>query len=333
MKKKFGFLANLLLAFVTFAKPAPMPEWVTNHRAVYPDAQYIAQRGSGKSAEQARTDALAQIARYFQTSVSANLTTTLKAVQTADSVQEETTIIDEMAVMSHVRLFAAETTESYYNKKEKRWYSVAFIEREAAWRQYAPSVENAKTRFHALLGNAEGEGEPFLKCERYKAAWEDGKDFLEVLEYARILHPKNEAAYTGDRAAVSRIPALIAGEREKCVLHLSVTGDYGNIVATALTNALEKCGLRTSAGASGAAYTATAVVEPNASGADPLNVRPSVEIKIQDRGGRNVYSLQVRSEEKTVAYTLENAQKKAYPALAAECEKKLTSGFSEALGF
>ena len=41
----------MLLASAAFAKTAPMPEWVTNHRTVYSDTEFLAQRGSGKAAE------------------------------------------------------------------------------------------------------------------------------------------------------------------------------------------------------------------------------------------------------------------------------------------
>ena len=78
IKNKFLFLSLLLCTFSCFAKGEP--EWFLNWRTVYPNEKYIAQRGSGENAEKARTDALSQIARYFQTTVNANLTTTMQSV-------------------------------------------------------------------------------------------------------------------------------------------------------------------------------------------------------------------------------------------------------------
>ena len=40
------------------------PDWVTNWRSAFPDSRYIAQRGTGKSAELARTDALGAVASH-----------------------------------------------------------------------------------------------------------------------------------------------------------------------------------------------------------------------------------------------------------------------------
>ena len=70
------FLINcmfFIFIFSSFAKPSPMPEWVQNYSSVYPDSEYLCQRGSGKSAEEAKTDATGALARYFQMYVSANL--------------------------------------------------------------------------------------------------------------------------------------------------------------------------------------------------------------------------------------------------------------------
>ena len=46
--------------------------WVPDHRTAFPDSEYIAQRGRVYSEETAKIEAVAQIERYFKTSVSAN---------------------------------------------------------------------------------------------------------------------------------------------------------------------------------------------------------------------------------------------------------------------
>ena len=51
--------------------PAP-PEWVSamdGVESVYPNAQYIAQRGMGKTQAEAEVTALAAISRYFSTQI------------------------------------------------------------------------------------------------------------------------------------------------------------------------------------------------------------------------------------------------------------------------
>ena len=118
-------LIVFILSFVStvcFAKPKSVePDWFKNYRTVFPNAQYLAQRGSGTTAE----DAASQLVRYFQSTVSANLSTIMSSITTGSSIHEETRVIDEVNVKSEVEFISLEFTESYYYKPEKKWYAVA----------------------------------------------------------------------------------------------------------------------------------------------------------------------------------------------------------------
>ncbi|MBQ6779984.1 MAG: LPP20 family lipoprotein [Treponema sp.] len=81
----FRFIFFLLTTVFCFAKSPPVPEWVSNHRMVYPESEYLAQRGSGETAEKAQTDAASALARYFQMTVSANLSTTMQSITSGKS--------------------------------------------------------------------------------------------------------------------------------------------------------------------------------------------------------------------------------------------------------
>ena len=192
-------LIVFILSFVStvcFAKPKSVePDWFKNYRTVFPNAQYLAQRGSGTTAEEAKTDAASQLARYFQSTVSANLSTTMSSITTGSSIQEETRVIDEVNVKSEVEFIGLEFTESYFYEAEKKWYAVAFIVREEAWFQYKPKIEGEKTKFYAFLKKANAEEDSYTKISLYKSAWKVSEDFMEKLEYGRIINPKEEEKY------------------------------------------------------------------------------------------------------------------------------------------
>ncbi|MCQ2592325.1 MAG: LPP20 family lipoprotein [Treponema sp.] len=119
MKKSFIIFLFSFISTFCFAKPNPEPDWFKNYRTVFPNSEYLAQRGSGVTAEDAKTDAASQLARYFQSTVSANLSTTMSSITTGSSIQEETLVIDEINVTSEVEFIGLEFTESYYYKPEK----------------------------------------------------------------------------------------------------------------------------------------------------------------------------------------------------------------------
>ena len=148
MRKTLIVIILTFVSTVCFAKSKSVePDWFKNYRTVFPNAQYLAQRGSGVTAEDAKTDAASQLARYFQSTVSANLSTTMSSITTGSSVQEEIRVIDEVNVSSEVEFIGLEYTESYYYKPEKKWYAIAYMVREDAWIQYKPKIEAEKSNF------------------------------------------------------------------------------------------------------------------------------------------------------------------------------------------
>ena len=63
-------------------------------------------------------------------------------------------------------------------------------------------------------------------------------------------------------------------------------------------------------------YVADVNVNSNQTGNDPLSIMPAVIITIRNKDGKSIYSYEANLTEKTIAYTLETAQKKAFPKLA-----------------
>lgn len=317
-----------LFASPVFSKPSE-PEWFKNWRTLYPETDYIAQRGRGDTEEQSKTDALAQIARYFQTNVNANLTTSLQSVTSGDFVSETTSIQDEVSVMSDVELFALEYTQGYYFKKEKKWYSLAFIKRENAWTQYKPKIEDAKTAFYAIYDAASKEEDLLLRCSMYKKSLESGQIFLQRLEYGRILNSEKEAEYEEDRKVISGISALIEKEKSFCTVFIEIQGDYERIVQSALTEVFKNSGFRVVRSENEAAYTCNAYIELNISGAEPLAIKPGIEIRIDNNQKQTIFTNQINSTEKTLAYSLEKAQKKAFPLFSEIISEELKTEFAD----
>ena len=320
----------LLATNISFAKPSPMPDWVQNYRSIYPDSEYLCQRGSGKSAEEAKTDATGALARYFQMNVSANLSTTMTSISSGTEIQEETAIINDVQVMSQVDFFGLEYTEPYYLKKEKKWYCVAFINRENAWIQYKPQIEIAKKSFEGLLKNAEKENDNFSKLKALKTAWQKGKDLIEKLEYGRLISPTREVEYSSSRDKFSEIPVIFEETKSKCKTYIRVQGDYNRIFTTGISTVLSECGFDVVKNNDESTYIAEVEIEDNSTGGEPLVITPTVNIKIVSKDDKTVFSYEVFSDEKTVSYTLENAQKKAYPKLAEEIKAALKNEFENA---
>lgn len=320
MKKTIIAFILTLVSAVCFAKTNPEPDWFKNYRTAFPNSKYLAQRGSGTTAEDAKTDAASQLARYFQSTVSTNLSTAMSSIIVGSSIQEETRVIDEVNVSSEVEFIGLEFTESYYYKKEKKWYAVAYMVRDDAWMQYKPKIEAEKTKFCAFLKKAESEEDSFTKISLYKNAWKISSDFMEKLEYGRIINPKEEEKYSVDREKIAELPAKIENEQKNLTIHVNLSGDYGNIIETAVKSAFEKCGFIVGVNAN---YLADVVVSSNPNGDNPITIIPAVTVSVKNSSGKAIFSYEAKLTDKTVAYKLDNAQKKAFPKLAEKINQEI----------
>ena len=238
--------------------------------------------------------------------------------------------MDDVNVQSQVELFALEYTEPFYYKAEKKWYCVVFMNRNDAWQQYKPQIEIKKNSFNGLYSNLEAEKDYFEKARMCGKVWQSATELLEKLEYGRIINPQEEAAYQDERDKISRVPVLFEESKQNCSIYIQTENDYNRLAESAVSSALADCGLNVSKNIEQANCIAEVLIELNVSGREPVSVKPGLELKIQNKEEKTVYSCEVQAAEKSVAYTLENAQKKAFPKLAKETEeavKKDLSGF------
>ena len=331
-----GFLKNILfILLLAFVSPIFATEnittWMHDKNSVYPSSEYISALGSGKSKKIAMEDALAGISRYLRTEIKSNVKAETKADSTNGKSTYSQKLEETMTISSSATLSGIEYTKPYYAKNEKTWYCVAYISREYAWNQYLPKIENAKSAFYSFYDKATEENEPVFKCRFYKMTQESAENLLITLDYARLLHPQNEEKYSVDRKIASTIPSLIENERQKCTVFLDIKGDYGNIFSSVISKILVETGFLIVEDGNNANYVAAAVIENNIIGENPLSITPSLDFKLAGKY-KTVYSFSDRLENKTTAYELENAQKKAYPQLVEKIAKKISLELSELLG-
>lgn len=140
--KSVRFIAAAFVLFVLtgfcFAKEVERPDWVDDWRKLYPDTTYVAQMGkaTGKQgANEAKTVAANTIAQYIKTNVQSELNSTLKTHSGSNKkgrleTSTERDNSQSITLSVDTTLTSLEFTEPWYNKKEKTWYCVAYVERE-----------------------------------------------------------------------------------------------------------------------------------------------------------------------------------------------------------
>ena len=313
IKKILLLIFCVLETVFVFSVTKKEPAWLKDYESIYPESEYIVEIETGETEEQARNSCVAMIARFFQTNVNSNLTTKMVSISKDDNFFEEVTLIDDIEVKSTVNLFALKFEETYYSKKEKQYYSLAYINRDIAWEMYKSQIEMSKSTFYSFYNKAEDISEPFLKFIKYKQALISAKDFLEKLEYGNLLNPKKNTIYTKDIELISSIPILIKEVCKNAPISVSVKGDYNNILGNSVKKLFINEGFEFSQTGT---YILSVGIEPNVEGNEPLTIYPSVYVELSNSKGDIFFTYDYTHPEKTIAYALETAQRKVYPKIA-----------------
>jgi hypothetical protein len=156
---------SLFLSCATVNKPE-VPGWVLDMHKIYPNEQYVAQRGYGFDHQSAQVSALEGISRYFSTHIESEMRELITVTDTGSS----SILKDETFIQSQTNLFAVNYTKTWYNKSSGQWEIVAYINRNEAWELYEPELKRKNDAFRAMYDEAERKNEPFQKILFYSNA-------------------------------------------------------------------------------------------------------------------------------------------------------------------
>lgn len=301
------FLSIFSCCFVfSYSKPEIYPDWIEDIQLVYPLEDYFAQMGEGKTEAMAKNNAVSKISSYLESNVETVIKSNQTVSQNADKVQKSQAVDISTTVTSDVTLFAVEYTDSFYSKKEKKYYVVAYILRETVWKQYVPIIEDSKNVFYGYVENAEKEKDPFFKISYYEEALKSSEDFLFKLNYGRVISPKREEKFTADRDFIASIPAKISEIKKNISFNVNVKNDYLDSVSAGLKKEILDLGYKTKS-TNDASYQLTAEIKFNQAKEDDLIIlNPVLKLHIYN-SVRDFMNMEIISDE-VIAATVDYAK-------------------------
>lgn len=241
---------NIFVSFFLFSVVyvfAAQPQWLSDLESVYPDAKYLAAVCSGKTEKEAKENAMAEITSYFGSSVSSKVTANTSAVQfniNGSETTQKTKSVNENITIEYAdtKLYGLEYAESYYDKKSKCYFSLAFINRQKVTNQLLPKIENLKLDFENFYDMAQAEinTEPFSAFKNLNLASSKGKELESYIEYLRVINLAQTKNYQTVSKKIINCKKQIENCKNNCVFFINFDGDEENIITNVIKSSFGK---------------------------------------------------------------------------------------------
>lgn len=329
MKKHIILIVLLCLSFSGFS--APMPNWVLDVDSEFPKETYLARLGSGVTIENAQANALSQLASYFNSQIVVDTKTTNTMTNINDEVQKEQTLNQEVNVVSEINLVGVEYSKSFYDKKQKKYYIVAYMNRDEAWKNLEDKLNASYEKFENYQDLADGSKDLILKYKYSKKANIAGEEFLNEIYNAFLINPAKRKEY---KSKINGINIKIE-ENAFIIIPISfnVSGDFENIISASVSNEFKKAGftVNTDSDKQGS-YVVNLQINSNEKIEDDIHfIYPEVSLALTDVNGLKTYYSFENKWGKTAGFSLPQAQKKAFQKISEELIDTLSKDIKENL--
>lgn len=286
---------------------------------------YIAQSGRGQTEEAARQNALSELSKFFQMTVSVRTTGKTVMEHSDSGTAAKKNLSSEVSVHSRTELFAVHYTKAKYDKRQKTYEVVAFIDRNEAWDIFKPKLEETVQRFSLFYSAAEDEADVLLRTLAFQkaAAYAEQSKMQADFDFAAVLYPASSALYERTRSQLAGIVPCIQNGFSACPLEIVCNSDFENIVKNWAGGFFSGIGIPLE---SHGGYKCLIDISENKS-VLPAGTfyKPSFVVQIE-KDGRTIFSAAGETG-KNGAKNERLARQRAYSALAECVEKTLKEAF------
>ena len=299
MKKYFFVLVSFILlinqAVLAKQKASVVPDWHKKAEKVFPAAQYIRAEGEGSTAKAAKSDALNQIAMYFETKTQSITESVENASQFISGEDESFFDSKEMQVVTKVEsaadFFCLNFTDVYHDEKHDKYFVMAYIDKKDAALIYESRINALLTAMHGYKNYSETEEEKFLASNALHKAIALGEFCERYIKAENTIYPADSEKYQRSLEEIAELEVRYTALKKNISFAISMNlteQRYAPIVST-ISSTLEKRGFVYSP--ENAAYSVNVTISALEETYDAgVFVRPSLVICIVDKSGKSVYT-------------------------------------------
>lgn len=322
MKNFFYFV---LLNFVASLCFSQVPSWVQNPEKEYPSSKFVRAVEEGTSAKNSKNAALATISLYFnaKTEIISVAVKKMEGVFSEDEMlftsnQSFTQISN---VTSSAEFFCVNFSDTYQNKKDGKYYTLAYIDKKKAGEIYKTRIKFLMQYIDTYKKMAADESENFTAVKYLTKAQNLANAAEKYIQSEIVLFPDEAKNYSADLEKISRLPAEIAASKKGLKFFVSVDSDVekASTLSTTVSSVLEKRGYVYSE--KNAQYGIKVYLDFSEESKQAGEfVRPDMKIIVENSDGESVHSYS-KSYPKIGGKTIDDAYTRALIKIKQDIEE------------
>lgn len=327
MKQAIIFISILFQAILCLSAREPI--WMSDLELDFPKDKYIARLGSGNSPDNARANAVGQIASFFNSEVVVKTTATSNLANDGENVVKNQEINQKVDSVSDMTLTAVEYTLPYYKRKKKTYYVVAYINRELAWQNIEPKIIQLRTKYDSFIELAKNAEHPFLEYKYLIKAKALSEELMSLFYTGVLFDSSKKKAYKDLISEISQSQELEMLNSFRIPLYVTTNGDYENLITAKVIEAFKELGFIPHEELKGNIRTILKIeINSNEKISDEIcSVYPETSIYLSNIDETKIFYSYQKSWGKTSNFSLAQAKKKSFSKIAGEFKKKLIDDY------
>lgn len=236
------FIISLIYSFLFGAAP----KWLIELDKIYPTDEYLRMIGEAATLKQAENEAVNAVAQNFNTKIKV----VNQAVKDYNSIVSEGksessklySFHQEAIISSEADFLLLKYSEPYYDKKNKKYYIVGYINKKEASNYYNQKIEQLMTQISIICKLAETEHESLYALLNYQKAKKLAKLAYFYIDTACTINPIESEKYKKTNELLSKVYEKEMSTKKRGTFSISCKDRRYISVGTGISSILEQEG-------------------------------------------------------------------------------------------
>ena len=253
VKNRFSLMVLFLifLSFSLLAKPAKLtkttnfPIWIDNPESFYQKSEYFFAVGTSQEKENAKNQAVAEIAAIFGSDVKSEVES--KKSLKNDKSQAEMSLSQTVNIsIIQDDFLGIEVAESYYDKKTDLWYVLVVMDKKKTFDLYTQRIFDNDKAIKVILSDENPNKNDFAYFFDLKKAKEIMLNVERDVSRCSVINFQKSVELQKEIIKSSELESACRNFADKNPVYVYVSGDKSGKIEYEIKNALNASGLKVS---------------------------------------------------------------------------------------